>query len=286
MTTAASIPTALRSKLPDRPTLKTGLIGIVLSALGVFSAAAVSAQGWDLSRYSVENRKSGYVFLGEQVRALQDDDFQNPGMFAVDRGQVIWNTVDGEAGKSCASCHGDAAESMRGVSARYPQFDAARDGIINLELRVNEQRGTHMMAPPFAYEARDLLDLTAYIAIQSRGIPVEIAIDGAAAEFFEIGKEFFFQRRGQLDLACNQCHDDLDGMMLRGDKMSQGQTNGFPFYRLIWNSVGSTHRMFEWCNTSMRAEPFAYGSEEYLNLELYVAWRGRGLLVEAPAVRR
>ncbi|MBT3395718.1 MAG: sulfur oxidation c-type cytochrome SoxA [Alphaproteobacteria bacterium] len=265
---------------------------IFVAAFGGFAAYAflaagiAHAQAPDLSRFSVEDRKSGYVFLGEQVRALQDDDFQNPGMFAVDRGQRIWNTVDGEAGKSCATCHGDAAESMAGVSARYPQFDADRGAIINLELRINEQRMTHMMAPPLEYESEDLLALTTYIAGLSRGMPLEVNIEGDAAPFFEKGKDFFFERRGQLDLACNQCHDDLDGMMLRGDKMSQGQINGFPFYRLIWNSVGSTHRMFEWCNTSMRAEPFAYGSEEYLNLELYVAWRGRGLLVETPAVRR
>ena len=262
----------------------TAFSGFVVSTISV--AGAAHAQGLDLSRYSVEGRISGYVFLGEQVRALQDDDFQNPGMFAVDRGRALWNTANGEAGKSCASCHGDATGSMAGVAARYPQFDADRGGIINLELRINEQRVTHMMAAPLEYESEDLLALTTYIANLSRGVPLEVNIEGNAGAFFEKGKDFFFQRRGQLDLACNQCHDDLDGMMLRGDKMSRGQINGFPFYRLIWNSVGSTHRMFEWCNTSMRAEPFAYGSEEYLNLELYVAWRGRGLPVESPAVRR
>ena len=74
--------------------------------------------------------------------------------------------------------------------------------------------------------------------------------------------------------------------MLRGDRISQGQVNGFPFYRISWRSVGSRHRMFRWCNTSVRSEPYALGSEEYLSLKLYVAWRGRGLLIEAPAVRR
>ena len=74
--------------------------------------------------------------------------------------------------------------------------------------------------------------------------------------------------------------------MLRGDRISQGQVNGFPFYRISWRSVGSRHRMFRWCNTSVRSEPYVLGSEEYLSLKLYVAWRGRGLLIEAPAVRR
>ncbi|MHA1559610.1 MAG: sulfur oxidation c-type cytochrome SoxA, partial [Alphaproteobacteria bacterium] len=104
--------------------------------------------------------------------------------------------------------------------------------------------------------------------------------------FFEAGREFFFEQRGQLDLSCAQCHDDRDGLRLRGDTISQGQINGFPFFRLMWDSIASTHRMFEWCNVSVRAEPYPLGSDEYLNLELYVAWRGRGLLMETPAVRR
>jgi sulfur-oxidizing protein SoxA len=110
--------------------------------------------------------------------------------------------------------------------------------------------------------------------------------DGPAAPFFEAGKVFFHQRRGQLDLACAHCHDQQAGQRLRGEVISQGQTNGFPVYRHIWQTLGSTHRMFAWCNTSVRAEPYPYGADEYVNLELFLAWRGRGLPVETPAIRR
>jgi sulfur-oxidizing protein SoxA len=34
-----------------------------------------------------------------------------------------------------------------------------------------------------------------------------------------------------------------------------------------------------------RAEPFAYGSPEFINLELYLNWRARGMEVETPGVR-
>ena len=257
---------------------------VVLAA--PLAPAATFAQGWAAERYQVEDRKSGYLYLGDQTQALQDDDFLNHAFFAVERGAELWSAVDGAAGVSCASCHGDAAESMRGVTARLPRYDSERDGIINLELLINRERERKLKAEPYAYESEDLLALTAFLAFQSRGIPSEVEIGGAAAPFFEKGREHYFTRRGQLDLSCTQCHDERDGMMLRGDRMSQGQTNGFPFYRLSWHSMGSTHRMFAWCNNAMRAEPYAPASEEYLNLELYVAWRGRGLPIEAPAVRR
>ena len=46
---------------------------------------------------------------------------------------------------------------------------------------------------------------------------------------------------------------------------------------------GST-REASWNRKLLRV--VAAGAEEYLNLELYVAWRGRGLLIETPAVRK
>jgi sulfur-oxidizing protein SoxA len=131
-----------------------------------------------------------------------------------------------------------------------------------------------------------MLALTAFLGFQSRGMPMAVEVDGPARPFFEAGREDWFRRRGQLNLSCAQCHDDLAGRRLRGDTISQGQVNGMPFYRLMWRTMASRHRMFEWCETSLRAEPRAAGSAEYLALELYVAWRGRGLPVETPAVRR
>jgi len=95
-----------------------------------------------------------------------------------------------------------------------------------------------------------------------------------------------YQRRGQLHLSCANCHVENAGKRLRGDVISQGQINGFPIYRLTWEDLGSTHRMFALCNEAVRAEPYALGSKEYLSLEFYVTTRGRGLKIESPAVRR
>ena len=52
---------------------------------------------------------SGWLYRTPETRALEADSFQNPGMLYVERGEEIWNTVEGEAGKSCASCHVPAA---------------------------------------------------------------------------------------------------------------------------------------------------------------------------------
>ena len=34
---------------------------------------------------------SGYAFLGEETRAMQDDEFENPGMFVVEQGAALFN---------------------------------------------------------------------------------------------------------------------------------------------------------------------------------------------------
>ena len=259
----------------------------LLIGLATLTAIAGSvAVGQTQAPHEVEGRKSGYLFMTPATRSLQDDEFQNPGMFIVERGRDLWNRAEGPDGKSCASCHGDAEASMPGVAARYPVFDSARNGLVNLEMRINAERAAHMKAPPLKYESEDLLALTTYISMQSRGQPVNVAIDGPAQPFFEQGKTFYETRRGQLDLSCGQCHEDRGGMKLRGDVISQGQLNGFPIHRLSWRAMLSRHRIFAWCNTSVRSEPYELGSPEYLALELYVAWRGRGLPIEAPAVRR
>ena len=252
--------------------------------LAIALAGAIAAPSTVMVAQEAGTRRSGSFYLSGETRRLQDDDFLNPGMFAVERGRELWRRVEGDAGKSCASCHDEA--SMRGVATRYPRFDPVRRGIVNLPLVINAMRTERMGAPAYDYESEPMLAMSAYVAHQSRGMPVRVEIDDGARPYFEAGKAFFFERRGQLNLACAQCHDDLAGAKLRGDTISQGQINGFPIYRLIWRSMASVHRMFEWCNTSLRAEPYAPGSPEYLALELYVAWRGNGLPVEAPAVRR
>jgi L-cysteine S-thiosulfotransferase len=240
----------------------------------------------ELSRYSVDGRRSGYTYLSEDNQRLQNDDFANPGLLWVERGQELWRQVDGAAGRSCASCHGDAVNTMFAVRTRYPRFDPGRGKLLNLEQQINRCREERLQAAPYPYESEALLALTAFIGARSRGMPIDVRIDGPAQPFFEAGKAFFYRRRGQFDLACAHCHERYAGQHLRGDVVSQGQTNGFPVYRFTWQTLGSTHRMFEWCNTSVRAEPYPLGSDEYVNLELFMAWRGRGLPVETPAIRR
>lgn len=230
-------------------------------------------------------RRSGYEFMSRETRAMQDDDVTNPGVLWVLDGEALWNRKDGAAGRACADCHGDARASMKGVAARHPAWDAASGRPVNLEQRINACRAGRQQARALAYESRDLLALTAYVARQSRGTPVEVAIDSRTKPFLDAGRRTFNRRQGQLNLACTQCHDDLWGKKLAGNTIPQAHPTGYPLYRLEWQSLGSLQRRLRNCMIGMRAEPYAYGSPEFVDLELYLMWRARGMALEAPAVR-
>lgn len=217
---------------------------------------------------------------------MQQDDLANPGMLWVARGERLWQERPNAAAKSCADCHGSPTQSMVGVAARYPRIDAASGRLLDLASRVNQCRVRHQEAPPLALESEDSLSLAALVAFQSRGSPLRVSIEGAARPHFEAGRALYHQRMGQMNLSCAHCHQANWGKRLLGETISQGHGNAYPAYRLSWQAVGSLQRRLRGCFSSVRAEMPALGSPELTDLELYLAWRANGLLMESPGVRR
>lgn len=227
---------------------------------------------------------SGWRFRDTETRAMQKDDFDNPMFLFVDQGITAWNTPEGSEGKSCASCHGAIEDSMKGVRAKMPKVNAAGD-LWSIEDYINDCRTTRMGAEAWDWRGREMKNMTAAVGLQSRGMPVDVAIDGPAQPFWEKGKEIYYTRFGQLEMSCANCHEDNFGRNIRSDHLSQGQINGFPLYRLKDQDSVSMHHRFIGCVRDTRAETFKAGSPEFHALELYVASRGNGLMVETPAVR-
>lgn len=232
-----------------------------------------------------DSRRSGYDEMSPATQAMQRDDTQNPAMLFVADGESLWRQPAGPAAKSCASCHGDARTSMRGVAARYPAFDAPLARPVNLGERVNLCRERQQKAQGWRAESRDLLALEAYVALQSRGQAITPPDDTRLAPFRARGEQRYRQRIGQLDLACAQCHDEHAGKRLGGSAIPQGHPTGYPVYRLEWQALGSLQRRLRGCYAGVRAEAPPYGAIELVELELYLASRAAGMIVESPAVR-
>ena len=230
----------------------------------------------------VDTVQSGWVFRTDETQALQMDDFDNPAFVFLDQADDLWNTADGSEGKACADCHEDVAD-FAGLKASLPRVEDGQ--LVNLTELVNECRTDRMGAKAWKYSGGQMSAMTALIAHQSRGMLMNVAIDGDAAPFWEMGKELYYTRVGQLDMSCSNCHEDNYGNMIRADHLSQGQINGFPNYRLKNAKINTVHGRFKGCMANIRAVPYKEGSEEFKALELYVASRGQGLSVETPSVR-
>lgn len=226
---------------------------------------------------------SGWRFRSPETQALQTDDFENPAFAAVENAIAEFEKVDGEAGKSCASCH--SVSDFEGLRASLPRWNEKLGKPETLEMIINRSRTEHMKAKPWKWEAPEMLAMTAYIGLQSRGKPVAVQTDGPMENWAKKGEELYYAKVGQLNMSCSQCHEDNYGNMIRADHLSQGQINGFPVYRLKWGGLGSIHRRFKGCMDNIRATPYKRGSDEFIALELYVSSRGAGLSVETPAVR-
>jgi len=234
----------------------------------------------------VDRIYSGWRFRSPETQALQLDDFENPAFTAVDTGETLWNTVDGNQGKSCADCHQEASVSMKGVRAQFPKWNAKLQRPHTMETQINECRTERMGAEEWKWEAKEMLAMTAYVGLQSRGMPVNIDVsDPGMAKWVEKGKDVYFTRVGQLNMSCANCHVENYGNMIRADHLSQGQINGFPVYRLKWGGIGSAQRRFKGCMANIRATPYKVGGDEFTALETYLASRGNGLSVETPSVR-
>src|SRR3954463_15956458 len=131
--------------------------------------------------------RSGSEFASDEIRRLQASDIENPAMLWIDRGAKLWE-------ENCTRCHGEVS-SMRGVSARYAKV--VKGKIVGLEEKIREKI-------PLDYESDDLLGLTAYVAMQSRGMAVT---PQATEQQLAQGKAEYYRRRGQMNLSCAHCHE-------------------------------------------------------------------------------
>jgi sulfur-oxidizing protein SoxA len=250
-----------------------------LTIIAVVAAAIARAE------IPLDQRRSSYADMSRDNKAMQDDDTSNPAMLWVLEGEALWSEKAGAANRACADCHGDAKTSMRGVAARHPAYDAALGKPVNLDQRINSCRSQRQEAKPFALESKDMLALSAFIALQSRGEPIAPPDDPRLRPFREAGRTLFNQRQGQLNLSCGQCHDDNWGKSLAGNIVSQAHPTAYPVYRLEWQNLGSLQRRLRNCMIGMRAETYPYGAPEHVNMELYLMWRARGMTLESPGVR-
>ena len=251
------------------------VLPLLVIVIGVDSSQALEAPK--------DTRQSSYYLMTPENRAMQDDSNLNPALFWVMDGHSLWKEKTGKKNVSCASCHGDSGQKMAGVATQFPKIQKGK--LQTLEGQINQCRTSRQEAAALAYESKELLALTTFVATQSKGLPIAVQETPQNKKDLQLGRQFFNERMGQLNLSCAQGHQDRAGLKLGGSLIPQGHPTAYPIYRIEWQTMGSLQRRLRNCMSGVRAQQFEYGSQEMAQLELFLMWRARGMPLETPGVR-
>lgn len=145
------------------------------------------------------------------------------------------------------------------------------------------------------YAGQKMARLTIIYKARANGEP--LAVDYSSKEmrdWYEKGREFYWTKRGQLNVSCADCHVHNAGNKVRGDVLSAGlgHTTGFPVYRAKWGvnngkkPLGTVQRRYKGCNSNIRAAAFKPGKEEYTALEVYESIMSTGVPLNVPGLRQ
>ena len=175
--------------------------------------------------------KSGYEFLTQSSKDMQDDEFSNPGMSDVEKGGKFFREI-GVNGKNCVTCHGEDGSKFDPKSlARYPVYNSELKKPVTLQEQINICWEDQLDNVPYVYGCTDLVPMEAFVRHKARGEEVNVNIDGPLKPHYEAGKKLYHTRVGQLAIACAHCHENNSGKKLSGQHLHKGQTNVFQEYR-------------------------------------------------------
>lgn len=189
-------------------------------------------------------------------------------------------------GKGYASCF---PNYKKGIKQNYPYFDTGIGEVVTMEGAINKCR-TDNGEKALKLKKGEITEIGAYITSLSRGQKTNVKVpnDAKAIAAYNRGKKHFYAKRGQLNMACADCHYYYSGSKIRADVLSPalGHTTGFPVYRNKWAGMGTLHRRYGGCNKQVRAKPFKAQSDEYKALEYFHTYMSNGLEINGPSQRK
>lgn len=208
-----------------------------------------------------------------------------PYEFALDEGAALFKTPLPD-GRTLADC---LPEGGVGTAHRWPRINDETGEVETLAEAINACR-TASGAAPWAYDTGPLVAVLTWLAYTSRGERLQLPLPAtpAAAAAFERGREQFYRKRGQRNLACHDCHVRAVGQHLREQTLAPllGAYNHYPLYSLRFGMMSMLQARFAACFEQVGAAELPQQSREYRDLEYFLAMLGRGLPWVAPGVQR
>ena len=214
------------------------------------------------------------------------DPIENPGMWAVDKAQDLWNQM-GAAGKSCQSCHTDAKEVFKNWAASMPKWEPRLNKVLGVEEFVT-RHAKATTGTDWLMETDENRAMSVYLHYLANGAPVKVDTTSPEAKSaIERGKELSARKVGQLNMACTDCHGKAANHWIRGQWLGEpkGQYDHFPTWRTSLLAIWDIRQRFQWCQVNIRADELPPDAKEYGDLELYLAAQNEGQKLSVPGIR-
>jgi sulfur-oxidizing protein SoxA len=175
------------------------------------------------------------------------DPIENPGMWAVDKAQELWNQT-GAAGKSCQSCHTDAKEAFKTWAASMPKWEPRLNKVLGVEEFVT-RHAKATTGVDWLMETDENRAMSVYLHYLANGKVANHWIRG----------QWLGEPKGQYD--------------------------HFPTWRTSLLAIWDIRQRFQWCQVNIRADELPPDAKEYGDLELYLAVQNDGQKLSVPGIR-
>ncbi|MCW5691349.1 MAG: sulfur oxidation c-type cytochrome SoxA [Pseudolabrys sp.] len=214
------------------------------------------------------------------------DSIENPAMWTIDTAQELWKK-EGATGKSCQSCHANAATEFKTWAASMPKWEPRLDKVLGVEEFITRHAkattGADLLMETDANRA-----MSVYLHNLANGAAINVDTTSAASKAaIERGAELAKRKIGQLNMACTDCHDKVANHWIRGQWLGEpkGQYDHFPTWRTSLQTVWDIRQRFQWCSVNIRGDELPPDAKEYGDLELYLAAQNEGLKLSVPGIR-
>jgi L-cysteine S-thiosulfotransferase len=214
------------------------------------------------------------------------DPIENPGMWAVDKAQELWNQA-GVAGKSCQSCHTDAKEAFKTWAASMPKWEPRLNNVLGVEEFVT-RHAKATTGVDWLMETDENRAMSVYLRYLANGTPIKVDTTSPETKAaIKRGKELSARKVGQLNMACTDCHGKVANHWIRGQWLGEpkGQYDHFPTWRTSLLAIWDIRQRFQWCQVNIRADELPPDAKEYGDLELYLAVQNEGQKLSVPGIR-
>jgi len=219
-------------------------------------------------------------------------------------GEELWKKKQGPKNVSLEQCDlGEGPGVLKGAYAKLPRYFKDVDRVMDLETRMLHcmmtlQGRSREEATKRLFGNADKLSemeyLSAYVAAQSRGVPLAPGQSHPKEKAaYELGKRLFFFRTGLWDFSCASCHGE-EGKRIRMSELpvlykpeaARPLMATWPAYRVS----NSTFKTMQWrinnCYSQMRTPEPVFGSEVVNALNMFLTVTARGEPYRGPGTKR